>query len=132
MSDEPQNMNDDPHEGSELDSNTRLLASFMHLSGCCGLVITPFFSILAPLIFWLVVRERHPFLDDQGKEALNFQISIAIYGLIILVIGIVTVGIGLLLFIPLVLFWIICQIIAAIRANSGERYRYPHTIRLVK
>lgn len=131
MSYEHEDRNVDPN-GGELDSNTRLLATLMHLSGFCGLILTPLLCIIAPLIFWLVTRERHPFLDDQGKESLNFQISVAIYGVVALVLALVTMGFGAILFIPLLLFWIIFQIIAAVQANSGEWYRYPWTIRLVK
>lgn len=112
----------------EIDSHTRLLGALVHLSGYVGAVI--FISPLGPLIFWLVTRENHPFLDDQGKEALNFQISVSIYSIITAVLCLVLVGFVL---IPLVgLFWIIVPIIAAIKANSGEWYRYPLTIRLVQ
>lgn len=131
MSYEPQDVNTNPN-GGELDPNTRLLGTLIHLSGFSGIILTPLLCIIGPLVFWLVVRERHPFLDDQGKESLNFQISIAIYGVIVLVITLITIGFGALLFIPLVLSWIIFQIIAAIQANSGKWYRYPWLIRLVK
>lgn len=114
-------------EGEEFDSHTQLLATLVHLSGFLGVLsIAP----IGPLIFWLLTRDNHPFLDDQGKEALNFQISIAIYFVISLLL--MVVGIGIILFGIVTLFWIIAPIIAAVKANSGEWYRYPLTIRLVQ
>lgn len=115
-------------QGEELDAHTRLLGTLVHLSGFLGAII--FISPLAPLIFWMITKDNHPFLDDQGKEALNFQISIMIYSVISFILFIV--GIGIILISIVGLFWIIVPIIAAIKANSGEWYRYPLTIRLVE
>lgn len=115
-------------QAEEFDSNTRLLGTLVHLSGFLGALIL--IAPIGPLIFWLVTKENHPFLDDQGKEALNFQISIAIYTVISFVLCFVVVGFVLLS--AIALFWIIVPIIAAIKANSGEWYRYPLTIRLVQ
>jgi len=120
------------YHGIELDSNTRLLGTLLHLSGFLGFVITPILAPIAPLIFWLVVRENHAFLDDQGKEALNFQISVAIYTVASIVLGLITLGFGFVLLPILWIFWIVCPIIASIKANSGQWYRYPLTIRLVQ
>jgi uncharacterized Tic20 family protein len=69
-------------------------------------------------------------VNDQGKEALNFQISITIYGLIAGLLCLVIVG-ALLLPIILIIF-VVFTIIAAVKANSGEAYRYPMTIRFIK
>ena len=115
------------HQGMEVDSHTRLLGTLVHLCGFLGIITTPVISPIAPLVFWIATKENHPFLDDQGKEALNFQISVAIYTVVCLI---TVIGIPLVLI--LWLFWVIVPIIAAIKANSGEWYRYPLTIRLVK
>jgi uncharacterized protein len=101
----------------------RLWATLTHLSGL-------FFSLFAPLVVWLVVKDRGAFVEDQTKEALNFQITVAIFGAAITLITVVTLGIGAILYllaIPAVVF----MILAAVAANRGEWYRYPVNIRLV-
>jgi uncharacterized Tic20 family protein len=100
-----------------------------HLLALAGLVV-PFGNILGPLIMWLVKKDDSAFVDDQGKEALNFNITISIAGFIAFLLMFVVIG-GLLL--PIIgIFWLIMTIIAAVKANGGERYRYPLTIRLIK
>ncbi|MBX3702293.1 MAG: DUF4870 domain-containing protein [Steroidobacteraceae bacterium] len=106
-----------------------------HLSALAGFII-PFGSVLGPLVVWLIKKEEMPFVNDQGKEALNFNImaGIIVLGLIILTVG--TFGIGALLTVPLGvalgLVWLIFTIMAAIKANEGVSYRYPINLRLVK
>jgi uncharacterized Tic20 family protein len=75
-------------------------------------------------------KDEFPLVDDQGKEAVNFQISMTIYYLIAAVLIIILIGIALL--IVLGLFSLIMTIVAMMKANSGERYRYPLTMRFVK
>jgi uncharacterized Tic20 family protein len=96
----------------------------------CPLSIVPFGNVIGPLVIWLLKKEIDPFVDDQGKEALNFQISITIIGIVCALL--IFVGIGLILLVLLGLFWLIFTIIATIKANSGVAYRYPFTIRLIK
>lgn len=89
---------------------------------------------------WLTKRESHPFVDAQGKEALNFNLSALIYALVLGVVGFVfsfvTLGFGLFLFIPLfiaaVVAWLVVVIVAAVKASKGEMFRYPLTIRFVR
>ena len=107
----------------------RTMGMLCHLLALCGLVI-PFGNILGPLVLWLVKKEGMPFVDDQGKESLNFQISIAIYGVGAFLLSFVVIGIPLA--IALGVFWLVMVIIATVAANNGERYRYPLTIRLLK
>ncbi|KGD61654.1 hypothetical protein T9A_01603 [Alcanivorax jadensis T9] len=107
----------------------RSLGLACHLLALAGLVV-PFGNILGPLIIWLVKKDDSAFVDDQGKEALNFNITISIAGFIAFLLMFVVIG-GLLL--PIIgIFWLIMTIIAAVKANGGERYRYPLTIRLIK
>lgn len=103
-------------------------AMFCHLAAFAGLFI-PFGNILGPLVVWLLKREEYALVEDQGKESLNFQISITIYGIIAGVLVLVIIGFFLLL--ALGLFALIMTIMAALKANSGEPYRYPMTIRLI-
>lgn len=100
-----------------------------HLSSLSGFII-PFGSLLGPLIIWLVKRDTMPFVDDQGKEALNFNITVTIAAIVS---GILTlVLIGFLLLAVVVVGWLVLTIMATIEANKGIPYRYPFTLRLVK
>ncbi|TVR61579.1 MAG: DUF4870 domain-containing protein [Gemmatimonadales bacterium] len=107
----------------------RTAAILSHLSGFAAYIF-PFGGIIAALVVWLVKRDSHPFADRQGKEALNFQISISIYTIVSAILIIVGVGIVLL---PLVfLFHVVLMIMAAIQASNGKGFEYPGTLRLVK
>jgi uncharacterized Tic20 family protein len=106
----------------------RMWAMFCHLAGLAGFIF-PFGNVIAPLIIWLVKKEEYELVNDQGKEALNFQISMTIYILASVILIILVIGIALLIILGL--FSLIVVIIAAIKANEGERYRYPLTIRFL-
>jgi len=118
----------------------RQWALIAHLSALLGGLVTGHWlgigCFLGPLIIWLVKRDSMPFVDDQAKEALNFNITVAIVSALLLVLTVLTLGIGLILTIPVGvvvgIFWLVCLIIAAIKANEGERYRYPLCLRLIK
>ena len=99
-----------------------------HLSSLSGLII-PLGSLLGPLIVWLVKRDTMPFVADQGKEALNFNITVTIAAIVS---GILTlVLIGFLLLAVVAVGWLVLTILATIEANKGEAYRYPFTLRLI-
>ncbi|MCB2219826.1 MAG: DUF4870 domain-containing protein [Bacteroidetes bacterium] len=106
----------------------RMWGMFCHLSALAGYII-PLGSIIGPLVIWSIKKMEFPFVDDQGKEALNFQISMFIYMVISAILIIIVVGI--LLLIALGIFQLIMIIIASIRANNGETFRYPLTIRFI-
>lgn len=108
----------------------RTWAMLAHLSALVGYSVVPFGNIIAPMIIWLVKKDQSWFVNDQAKEALNFQISMTIYALISLVL--VFLLVGFLLLGVLYVGGIILIIIAAIKANDGVQYRYPLTLRLVK
>ena len=112
------------------EKQARLWGMLCHLTALSLLIGLPFGNILGPLVIWLIKRNEIPFVDDQGKESLNFQISIMIYSIIPLLLVLVIVGIFLL--IGLAVFSTIMVIIASIKANNGEAYRYPVTIRFIK
>jgi uncharacterized Tic20 family protein len=100
-----------------------------HLSGLAGYVV-PFGNIFGPLIIWLIKRDQSWFVDDQGKEALNFQISWAIYMIVSLIAILVLVGIVLVGIVAI--GGLVLLIVAAVKANEGIAYRYPLTIRFIK
>jgi uncharacterized protein len=116
-------------EADAVDQEVRNTAVAAHLSTLAGLVV-PFGSIIGPLAVWLTRRDRDPFIDDTGREALNFGISIAIYGLVVLVAALMLVGIPLL--IAGVIAWVVLASLAAAKASQGQSYRYPLTMRFVR
>lgn len=100
-----------------------------HLIVFSGFII-PFGSIIGPLVIWLIKKDEMPFVDDQGKESLNFQLTMLIAFIIS---GILTfVLIGIFLIFVLIIFEIIILIVASMKANEGVRYRYPYAIRFIK
>ena len=119
-----------PAVKSQMDEKqARTWGMLCHLLAFAGFVI-PFGHIIAPLIVWLIKKEESAFVDAQGKESLNFQISMTIY---FFVAGILTlVAIGVVLMVALAIFFIVMVILASVRANAGEKYRYPLTIRFLK
>ncbi|NIR47356.1 DUF4870 domain-containing protein [candidate division KSB1 bacterium] len=103
-------------------------AVFCHLGGLFGAMIPPG-NIILPLVIWLSQREKYPFVDDQGKEAINFQISLSIYFIASAIL--IIIGIGLLLILGLAVFALIVTIMAALKASAGSKYRYPLTMRFL-
>jgi len=120
----------EPMVDPSLDKDTRMWGMFCHLSALCGFIGIPLGSVLGPLIIWLIKREEHPFIDAQGKEALNFQISMVIYGAVSALL--IFVLIGFLLLFALLVLDVVCTIMAAVKANDGVSFRYPLTIRFLK
>jgi len=107
----------------------RTWAMLCHLGGF-GFVVAGLGQIIAPLVLWLVKKDQFDMVNDQGKESLNFQISISIYAFVAFILCFVLIGFLLL---PAVgIFDIIMIIIAAIKAKDGVRYRYPLCIRFIK
>ncbi|KAF1022590.1 MAG: hypothetical protein GAK37_03343 [Pseudomonas sp.] len=107
----------------------RQWAMLCHFAAFFGLMF-PFGSLLGPLILWQVKKDMDPFINDQGKEALNFQITVAIAWMVCIVLGFVVVG--WLLMTVLVIGAVVLAVIAGIKANKGIAYRYPFTWRLIK
>jgi len=109
---------------------------FGHLASLTGLFTGGVGNIVGPLIIWLVKKDTMPFAADQAREALNFNITLLLLGVVMFVITLVTFGIGAILTVPLGIIiglaWLALTIIAAMKANEGVAYRYPFAIRLVK
>jgi uncharacterized Tic20 family protein len=112
--------------GYETSSNSRNLAMLSHLSAFVAFVGIP--SLVGPLVVWLLNRDD-PYVEAQAKDALNFNISFFLYGLVSAISIIVLVGI---IALPAVLVtWFVLVIAASVKAANGENYRYPFTIQFV-
>jgi uncharacterized Tic20 family protein len=124
----------------EQNPDARMWGMFCHLAGLIGYAVggVPGIKVIGPLICWQVKKDEYPFVDDQGKEALNFQITISIAALAVGVIGFVTmcIYVGFLIWIvggfAIMIYDVVATIMAAVKANNGEYYRYPLTLRLIK
>jgi len=114
--------------GGMPDADARLWAMFAHLAALAGYII-PFGNLIGPFVIWQIKKDAMPFVDEQGKEALNFQITVTLAVVVATILVVVLVGF---LLIPLVaLAALVFVIIAAVKANAGESYRYPLTLRLI-
>jgi uncharacterized protein len=137
----------------------RTWAALCHLAAFAGFVF-PFGHIVGPLVVWLLRRDESPLVDDQGKEAMNFQISTTLYFVIIvagMVLTLIAFAVGMMgapfvgvapgAFLPapiavvllgalailgLAVFNFVSVIVAAARTSSGERFRYPLAITFIR
>src|SRR5437588_787820 len=112
-----------------VDRDERTWAMLCHLSTLVGYCV-PLGNVLAPLLIWHFKREGAPLVDDQGRESLNFQLSMTLYLVLACVLCLAFVGIPILC--GFLLFDLIAVIVAAVEADTGQPYRYPLTIRFVK
>lgn len=125
MSDMNDAMAPPPAPSGAASQEDKTLALLTHLSGII-------LSFIVPLIIWLINKDKSDkaFLNDQAKEALNFQITIAIAYVICTVLAVIIIG-GLLMPVVWVVNLIFC-ILAGVKANEGVAYRYPFALRLIK
>jgi uncharacterized Tic20 family protein len=127
-------MGDPGHEQQEpqlpeLTADAKNWGMFCHLAALLGF-IPPFLGvIIGPLVVWLIKGKEHPFIDANGKESVNFQISMLIYSAILSVT--ICIGIGLVLLPILWTIDVVLVIVASVKASNGLVYRYPLTLRLV-
>lgn len=124
----------------------------VHLGGIIGMAILPTVgNIIGVLVLWLIKRNESKFVDNQGKEAINFQITLSLAAVAVNLVNNIATG-----FWSLTNFWrhargdfynvwgwtsllgviwllnVIFSIIAAVKANNGESYKYPLSLRIVK
>lgn len=111
-------------------ADARMWAMIAHLAGFLGYFLPVIGSLIGPLIIWQLKKDLHPYVDEQGKEALNFQITVLIAALVCVLLMLIAVG--FLLIWVVVVGAIVLMIIAAIKANEGAPYRYPFCLRLIK
>lgn len=113
----------------ELSKDAKQWAMLTHLAAFAAFLI-PFGNIIGPLLVWQLKKDLGPFVEQNGKEAVNFQITIAIVALVCTMLMFALVG--FLLLPVLGLYWLILTVIAGVKANDGVAYRYPLTIRFIK
>jgi uncharacterized Tic20 family protein len=108
----------------------RTFALFIHLT-LLGHVVLSLIALIAPIVMWQIKKDQSPFLDDHGREAVNFQLSLIILSILLIPIGIITCSAGFFLYIPLYVLALVGMVQAAMAANRGEFYRYPMTFRIL-
>ncbi len=119
--------------------NDKNYSSITHLSSFSGWFF-PFGNIIVPLVLWSAKKNESSYIDTHGKSAVNFQLSLLLYGfllaLLFIPIVIFTLGLGLIAIIigiiPALLLKIALIIIASMKASNGEFYKYPFTIEFIK
>jgi uncharacterized Tic20 family protein len=114
--------------GPEMNRDARTWAMVCHLAGLAFLLpVSPVLgSVIGPLIVWLIKKDQYPFVDEQGKEAINFQITMLIYGIVAALLMFACIGFFLLPAVGIV--DIVLVIVAAMKANDGQHYRYPYPL----
>jgi uncharacterized Tic20 family protein len=128
--DEPSAETTEEEVGRDTTRDARKWAMFCHLAGLAWMtwLLPPLIGgVVAVLILWQIKKDDHPFIDENGRRAINFQLSMLIYAVAL---AITVIGIYLL---PVVaILDIVFTIVAAIRAGSGKYYKYPLTIEFIK
>jgi uncharacterized Tic20 family protein len=136
-------MNQTTSPGAYIDngasSDDKNFSVLMHLSILAHLVF-PYVAVAIPIIMWMNKREKSAFIDDHGREAINFHITISIYSFVLPIIGVIiailTLGLGIIILIPLIflpyVLSIVGMIMAIVHTNRGEYFRYPMTIRFIQ
>ncbi len=114
----------------ETNKDARLWGMLCHLSAFAAFVLPALGSIIGPLVVWLIKKNEYPFVDRNGKESLNWQITMMIGFLISA--PLTCIGIGFFTAGALAVVDIVFTIIAAIKANDGLDYKYPWSIKLIK
>ena len=141
------------HINSITTAEERGWAAAAHLVALILALMTSWLAGIAGVVgagaIWLLKRDDSPFIARHAREAMNFNLSMLIYAAVACGIGaalvgltVLTLGLGVILTLPagialllavaaIAVLWLVCSIVAAVRAWNGEDYRYPLTIRLL-
>jgi uncharacterized Tic20 family protein len=113
-------------QGKLGESDEKTMGMLSHVLG----IVTNF---VGPLVIWLIKREESPFVNDQGKEALNFQITIAVGYVVSTILGFIPIVqcVAFLLYPALWVVSLVFGILGGLEANKGKAYRYPFALRLI-
>jgi len=119
-----------PLSGAPPTQDERTWGMIAHLSAFAVFVFPLGGNILAPLVIWLTRRDTSAYVAMEAREALNFNISVALGWIVcgLLVFALIGIPLGAALF----LYWLVMAIVAAVKASEGVGYRYPFSLRLVK
>jgi len=112
-----------------LNQEERNWGMFCHIAVLAGFVV-PFGNIVGPLVLWLMKKDQMPFVDYNGKEVINFQLTVLIAVLVSSLLIFLLIGVFLLWLIAIAV--LVMTIIGAVKASQGEYYRYPLTFRFIK
>ena len=123
-------MNERPSIQIEDDKQARTWGMLCHLTSLLWLIGIPFANIIAPFIVWLLKKNDFPFVDEQGKESMNFQISMTLVTLLAALLILIKIGIILVFAIGIVN--VVFVIIASVKTSNGESFQYPFKIRFIK
>jgi len=114
----------------DITSSERTYATWMHLAGLSSYIGIPFGHVLIPLIMWAMKHRESAYINRQGREILNFQLTISFYLIFSYILVFILIGF---LFVGLVvLLHIIATIMAAVKTYEGEEFRYPVTFRVIR
>ncbi len=113
---------------NDVSSDEKTFAMLCHLSALSGYLI-PFGWIIGPVVVWMIKKDEYPLVDDQGREALNFNITVCIAAIVSALL--IYVCVGMVLLPAVVIAHLVFTIIAALKAKEGQRYRYPLAIRFL-
>ncbi len=110
------------------DRDERMWGMFCHLASFAYFI--PLGNIIGPLIIYLIKKDEYALVEDQGKEVMNFQITMTLFLFVSAILTAILIGI---LFLAAVgIFSLVFTIIGALKANEGVFYRYPLCIRFIK
>jgi uncharacterized Tic20 family protein len=104
-------------------------AVVLHLSVLAGIFI-PWGGFIIPFGIWLIKKQDSSFIDRQGREVINFLITVTIAGLVGAILSIILVGFAILALLVVAVF--LLTILSAIKVSDGEDYRYPFILRLIR
>ena len=124
------NANAAPPPGTAPSESERTWGMLAHLAALAGLVLPLVGNVLGPLLVWAAKKDESAWVGEQAREALNFNITVALAGLACGLLALIFIG--LLLGTALFIAWLVMTLIAAIRASEGVQYRYPIALRLIK
>ena len=113
----------------ELSETERNWAMLCHLSAFAGYFF-PFGGIIGPLICWLTRKDESQWVDQNGKQSMNFQLSITLYMVLAIPLCFILIGIPIVIFLGFL--EVICIIIASVKASKGEEFKYPVTIPFIQ
>lgn len=125
-------MTETTEAAGSLPQEARKWATICHLSALVGLMGNGVGFLLAPLIVWLIKRDEHPFIDTQGKDAVNFQITMFLTLLAGAILALALVQVGIIIMLAAAVLMTALPIVAAGKSNRGESYHYPLTYRFIK